>query len=465
MLKAIRNSNGNVYVAHNFNLVSPLINSSDKYYVDKNNYIYKKFVKNNTLKCIEVEITKNDIEEQISNLSQITFEVTDKCNLNCTYCGYGQFYTGYDNRSNKELPLDKATRLIDFLVNFWNSSANSSINKNIFISFYGGEPLLNMNFIKSIVRYIKSVQCSTRVFTFSLTTNAILLNQHIDFLVQNNFNLLISLDGNEENTVYRQDKKGQPAYNNIIKNVDLLIRNYPNYFKENVNFNAVLHNKNSVEEIYNFFKNKYNKIPGINELTTVGIKPEMRNIFIETYKNFQDSIMQSENHVGIEQDMFIKSPTIQSVSTFLHKYSGFVFNNYNDLLYSKKVIKKTTTGTCIPFSKKLFLTVSGKILACERISHQFALGNIDDTKINLNFQEVAEKFNYYLSRLKKQCNKCFNSSTCIQCVYHLPNLEIKPNCDSFMDKEAFASYAGRQLEFLEKNPEAYYKIMEEVIVK
>jgi uncharacterized protein len=32
------------------------------------------------------------IEKNLEKLYQLTFEVTDACNLNCKYCGYGDFY-------------------------------------------------------------------------------------------------------------------------------------------------------------------------------------------------------------------------------------------------------------------------------------------------------------------------------------------------------------------------------------
>lgn len=47
-------------------------------------------------------LLENDIiEKNLMNLGQITFEVTDACNLKCKYCGYGEFYGHYDNRNNQ----------------------------------------------------------------------------------------------------------------------------------------------------------------------------------------------------------------------------------------------------------------------------------------------------------------------------------------------------------------------------
>jgi uncharacterized protein len=50
-------------------------------------------------------LTEEDIIYQLANLKQITFEVTDVCNLKCTYCGYGEFYNDYDKREFSNLPI------------------------------------------------------------------------------------------------------------------------------------------------------------------------------------------------------------------------------------------------------------------------------------------------------------------------------------------------------------------------
>lgn len=87
-------------------------------------------------------LTPAQIYYSLANLRQITFEVTDACNLKCKYCGYGEFYDDYDRRSNKMMPFTMAKQVIDYLVPFWQSPANMSADKNVYISFYGGEPLM-----------------------------------------------------------------------------------------------------------------------------------------------------------------------------------------------------------------------------------------------------------------------------------------------------------------------------------
>jgi hypothetical protein len=49
------------------------------------------------------------IEYQLANLRQLTFEITDACNLKCKYCAYGEFYNDYDKREDKKLPVKPET--------------------------------------------------------------------------------------------------------------------------------------------------------------------------------------------------------------------------------------------------------------------------------------------------------------------------------------------------------------------
>jgi uncharacterized protein len=324
---------------------------------------------------------------------------------------------------------------------------------------------MNMPFIKQIVDFVENgLNQRSRQFTFSMTTNALLLHKYIDYLVEHDFNLLISLDGNRENTAYRVDKKGKPAYDKIIENVNIIRTAYPDYFLRKVNFNAVLHNKNSIEDIYLFFKNNYDKIPSIGELNNAGIRPEKQEEFDRAYRNSSESLYQSEHYTEIEKDMFLETSSYQSVAMYLFQYNEFVYKDYNELLYGKPNSDfNVPTGTCIPFSKKIYMTVNGKLLPCERIGHQFALGEVTNIEVKLDLEAIADKYNHFYAKLEKQCKFCYNKKSCIQCVYNLPNLESNPVCHGYMSKKEFEEYEKSQLSFLARNPEAYTRIMTEIL--
>lgn len=412
-----------------------------------------------------ISLNAKDIESKLANLNQITFEVTDSCNLNCRYCGYGDFYYDYDERKNSKLNIESAKTMLEYLMKLWNTNLNISHNRNVYISFYGGEPLLNMDFIKEIVNFIKNKQLIHNYITFSMTTNALLLGKNIDYLFKNNFKLLISLDGDKNNNAYRVFHNGTESFNVVYNNLKYVKEKYPDYFDKMINFNSVLHNKNSVSSIYNFIKKEFGRLPFIAELNNIGIKPEKRKEFYQTYQNKHESLIQAEDYTYIKKDMFYKVGEASEVGLFLHQYSGNIFHDYNDFFINKNLIMRTPTGTCFPFGKKMFITVNGKILACERIGHQFTLGNVTAENVELDFEEIAVKYNNYYSKIVNQCNHCFNVESCMQCIFNLENLENKPVCKGFMNEQQFNHRICQEMHFMEEDPNMYDKIINELIIE
>jgi hypothetical protein len=51
---------------------------------------------------------------------------------------------------------------------------------------------------------------------YSMTTNGALLDRYAEFLVEKKFELLISLDGNRENSAYRVFKNGKPTFDTAM---------------------------------------------------------------------------------------------------------------------------------------------------------------------------------------------------------------------------------------------------------
>lgn len=108
-------------------------------------------------------ITAREIERNIVNLRQLTFEVTDCCNLQCQYCGYGELYSGYDERKARYMNFEQIRPIIDYLVSLWQSHHSDSGRPLTYFSFYGGEPLLNMKFIKQVINYVDSLVIERRI--------------------------------------------------------------------------------------------------------------------------------------------------------------------------------------------------------------------------------------------------------------------------------------------------------------
>lgn len=409
--------------------------------------------------------TSEMVKHELANLRQVVFEVTDACNLKCKYCGYGEFYEDYDNRNNRFMDFNTAKLVIDYLVKLVDSPLNQSYNKNIYFSFYGGEPLMNISLIKKTIAYVEALPSQYTHFSFAMTTNAVLLDKYMDYLVEKDFTLLISLDGTAENHSYRVFHDNNNSFKKVFNNVKLLMFKYPVFFEKSVSFNTVLHNRNSVGEVKEFIEKEFDKTPTISELNFSGIKKEKRKEFLEVFRNIEDSLSEIEDYDTIADELFANIPDINNLIFFVHDNTRNIFRDYNDFFIDQSKVTRMTSGTCFPFSRKFFVTVNGKILPCERIGHQYALGYVSGNEIELDPKMISEKYNQYYNKLNQQCENCYNADNCLQCMFNLDDLDGEPVCIGFMNMKQYGKYLSARLSYLENHPHVYRRIFEEVTIE
>jgi uncharacterized protein len=416
-------------------------------------------------KILNKEVTADSVRSTLANLVLLTFELTDFCQMNCFYCGYGKFYDNYDKRENKHMDFSIIKCMLDYVNDLANTSLNLSHKRPFYTGFYGGEPLCRFPIIEETVHYIQQLKWLHNTLRFTITTNGLLLDKYMDFMVEHDFNIFISLDGDAKNNTYRVLKNGSPTYEHVLANVEMLQEKYPDFFKKRVFFNAVLHNKNSVAEIFDFFNGRFDKKPAILSLNTGGIREDQADEFWKTYVNERESLYNSKDYSRIEREMFIKLPTIQNITSFMFSSIDFYYTDYNHFFIPPgEIQERYPSATCMPFSKKLFLTVNGKIMACERIGQQFELGWLTKEGVQIDFQEIADKYNRWFSMLRKQCQSCYIFDRCSQCIFYLDLKGGKPICGNFQNFENYSRSVANYLDFFEKKPRMFDRVLEEVMI-
>lgn len=367
-------------------------------------------------------VTAKQVEYLIKMLPHLCFEVTEACNLHCAYCAFSDLYTKNQNRKGRFLPFKTTLQLLDYLWNVWEQDDVKEIPDRLNISFYGGEPLLNYRLIRQIVAYAeKNAYRINRHITFSLTTNAVLLPKYIDFFVQKEFNLLISLDGDENGDSYRVDYKGHTSFQKVFSNLKKIAADYPEYFENHISFNAVLNNRNDYTSIYTFFKEQFNKEPTISPLSISNLNPNEIERFCAIRNSSPKEYESCSLSVSPVRHLFLKEFEMKS---------GNCFYDYDELLYDRENRKVFPTGTCLPFMKKMFLTVDGNILQCEKIDHGFVLGNVGDDGVHLDYEKIAQVHNEKVFEREHLCSSCKMNHYCSRCIY----LETEPDCHRYTDR-------------------------------
>ena len=471
--------NNNSYIYDDHNRLSMLVHpelrkvhekskDTDKYYKDK--YAYLKshgFFGKPELNNFVTTVNEPLIQESICQVQQIVFEVTDSCNLNCSYCTVlGEYYEGFDQGSGKNIDANTAIKLLEYIFKLKDTTNTNGL---LTISFYGGEPLLNFKLIKQVVEGVAQLNSEGKLtISYMMTTNATLLHKYLPFLVKNNFKLMISLDGNEENQSYRPFRQNNKnSFRKVIENIDLIQKEYPVYFESNISFNAVLHNRNSVKEIYQFIFNKYNKIPQISELASSNLKSDKKELFNKMFrgKSKSEAEYQKENPemLQVTQD---QSVSFTELTHFLKYFSvNFYISNIISTLNDDE--KQFPTCTCIPFSKKIFLTKQNMVLPCEKINHKFSMGKVGKD-VTIDVSEVAKQSSLYYEHVQKICQHCYVHRFCGMCKYDMKNLEKIDSknviCEGFHNQKAFQTKLHRIFSYLEKHPNNLSDILENVTI-
>ena len=136
----------------------------------------------------------------------LCLHVAHTCNLNCSYCFASQ---GKYHGDRALMSFEVGKRALDFLIE------NSGTRRNLEVDFFGGEPLMNWDVVKDLVKYARSVEKEhNKNFRFTLTTNGVLIDDDvIEFANKEMSNVVLSLDGRKEiHDLTRVDYAGNGSY-------------------------------------------------------------------------------------------------------------------------------------------------------------------------------------------------------------------------------------------------------------
>ncbi|MBR6488607.1 MAG: thioether cross-link-forming SCIFF peptide maturase, partial [Clostridiales bacterium] len=154
----------------------------------------------------------HDFRKKRFDIKALCLHVAHTCNLNCSYCFASQ---GKYHGERALMSLETGKKAIDFLIE------NSGYHKNLDIDFFGGEPLMNWEVCKELVKYGREQEkLHKKNIRFTLTTNGVLLNDEVtEFCNKEMHNVVLSLDGRKEiNDRFRVDMAGNGSYDRIVPN-------------------------------------------------------------------------------------------------------------------------------------------------------------------------------------------------------------------------------------------------------
>lgn len=397
---------GNKYVYDN--------NSGHIFYVNKDSEYavlneYKEKLgtyKNNDIK----DVSESDVKDYLigggSGFRQMILEVTSQCNFRCKYCCYSDCYEYTHGYTDEFMSYETGKKAVDlYLTNYRESYKRNPLSEP-FIGFYGGEPLLNIKLIKEIIEYIKK-EYSDVLVHYNITTNGYILNESImQFLVDNDFAILISIDGDKkDHDRNRVTRDGRGTFDTIMEKLQLFRNKFPEY--EKISISACYDVKTDLQEAKEFFESnglyvtKFAAVESVNSSYYNQFKLEDFENYNRNLKELKDEMLLLAEERKLIPDRFV----YQALGV------GYLEFSYHCMIGDSKNTLIPYTGSCIP-GEKIYVTPDGCIHLCEKINPHFNIGNV---VIELDYPKIAKMINRYNDSIGKHCLKCNVSKLCNLC--------------------------------------------------
>lgn len=327
-------------------------------------------------------------------IKALCLHVAHDCNLACSYCfaGKGEYCGERDLMS-----FATGKRALDFLIE------HSGSRHNLEVDFFGGEPLMNFEVVKSLTDYARSIEKQhNKNFRFTLTTNGVLIDEEvIDFCNREMSNVVLSLDGRKEvNDRFRKTRNGKGSYDMIVPKFKKLVEKRGNkeyymrgtYTRFNTDFvNDILHMADlgftelSMEPVIAAAEDPYS------------LREEDLPVLLDQY-----------DRLGKEMNRRRKEGR------------PLTFYHYMIDLAGGPCIVKRVLG-CGVGTEYMAVTPTGDLYPCHQFvgEEQFCLGNVFTGIDNEPLRDEFQACNVYAH---KECDQCFArffcSGGCVANAYH-----------------------------------------------
>lgn len=342
------------------------------------------------------EDTFSSLQNSISQdvIKAMCLHVAHACNLKCTYCFASQ---GEYKGKAALMDLETGKKALDFLV------AHSKQRRQLEVDFFGGEPLLNWDVVKSLVQYGRKLeQKHHKIFRFTITTNGMLLDdEKIDFINEHMENVVLSLDGRKAvNDQMRPGHFGESSYDEIVPKFKRLIqrRKKGTYY---IRGTFTRNNLDFTEDVQHYYDLGFD----ITSLEPVVADPK------EAYAIQKEDIP----HILAEYDKLAERYISLKRKNPKFSFYHFVMNMNEGPCVARKI------SGCGAGNNYVSVTPTGDIYPC----HQFVDNpdfKIGDLSHGIQNKDLVERFRCVNIYTKETCQGCwarfYCSGGCMASAYH-----------------------------------------------
>lgn len=340
---------------------------------------------------------------------QLILNVTWDCNLRCKYCCYSDEYPYSRGYGADYITFATARKAIDYYLFHLERTRIRYPQRRAVITFYGGEPLLNVDLIIEVIQYIRALGEGNALFT--ITTNGTLLTSDAaDLLVKHNVAVFISLDGPQsEHDRLRVYSDGRGSFQTVYENCLELMGRHFGY--TGAALTACYDCDTNFVDVVDFFSSHESLLPPVAFALPVvsshthyydRFSCSQRQLFSARIDNMRGRYLRSRS----------STPSTR-VCSYLEALVGAPAMHV--LLRNRAGNRRPPglpfTGACFP-GDKMCVYPTGQIHMCERINPHFPIGHVDT---GLDFDAILEIIRAHTEFMKTRCCACPITKMCPVC--------------------------------------------------
>lgn len=396
------------------------------------------------------EFGRGDVEALIAEHAwvQLVLTLTENCNLRCSYCYFSETYSLSRNRTEKTIPVETGKKALDYF--FANAAPKIAANpmRKLAITFYGGEPLMAQRTLRELTAYARANAPTDLIL--ALTTNGTMLRGEIaQFLVENNFYILVSLDGGaDDHDRNRVFPNGRGSFDRIIANLREFRERFPDYRR--IHHISVFDYGTDLMRVNQFHEQNADWLPPLQMTSQAN---EGDTTYYDQFTP-EDVARFREAHNRLERLYVEARLNGEQIPPFARVYfetrllGAMLRKRQGNLPFAIMPF----TNTCVPGSK-LTVRTDGTFDVCERVNGTMPIGNLQE---GIDFDAIGNIIRSYNEQICAGCWACPISKLCAHCFASCNGdgkFERTENCRETVEKIRLTLASVYRI--LEKNPDAF----------
>lgn len=342
------------------------------------------------------------------DVSTFTIGTTTKCNLRCSYCCYSGAYRNVRSHGDESMTNDDIDDILKFI-------SQVTGNKEVTLDFYGGESLLELSTIKYCV--VSAIRHWGDRVHFELSTNGVLLiPSTVNWLVANDFTILLSLDGTKEfHDRQRMTQDGRGTFKKIKDNLWYIRERFPDFLDKKVLLLMTVMDISELPAIAEEWEKddllcrmQPTRISSVSPNYSMGVNLLNKEETVESFYRLLDFYVQHRNYRVLK--VFFERRLAEWIQRPIFTLDSPI-----------------TPPTCVPNNRKLYIDTKKDVGICEKTPDTLRIGN---TRDGISWGKVNKTANALATIIKQRCGSCVVARFCDVCpaVLDLSDSEMDVYC-------------------------------------